>query len=64
MEINLWDFIYEIYIFFVEVMEFLFNLWNYTFEIGDRTIAFKSILTTSLIVVMGLLLVKKLIPVA
>lgn len=64
MEMNLWDFIYEIYIFFVEVMEFLFNLWNYSFEIGNRTIEFKSILTTSLIVVMGLLLVKKLIPVA
>lgn len=64
MDINLWDFIYDIYIFFINVIDTCSELWNSSFKVGDYVITFKSVLTGSLILVMGLLLVKKLIPVA
>lgn len=61
---NLWDFIYEIFLFFISVIDTCSNLWNASFTVGDYVITFKAILTGSLILIMGLLLVKKLIPVA
>lgn len=61
---NIWDFMYEIYLFFIEMIGACFNLWNASFEIGDYVIKFKDILTTSLGLVIGLILIKKLIPAA
>ena len=52
--INVWDWL-------VQVFNSFETLWNSSFEIGDYSISFQSILTTSLILVVGLLLVKKLI---
>ena len=52
--INIWNWV-------VEVFNSFETLWNSSFEIGDYSISFQSILTTSLILVVGLLLVKKLI---
>lgn len=52
--INIWNWL-------VEVFNSFETLWNSSFEIGDYSISFQSILTTSLILVVGLLLVKKLI---
>ena len=52
--INIWNWLVEVYKSFE-------TLWNSSFEIGDYSISFQSILTTSLILVVGLLLVKKLI---
>lgn len=52
--INVWNWLVEVYKSFE-------TLWNSSFEIGDYSISFQSILTTSLILVVGLLLVKKLI---
>lgn len=52
--INIWDWL-------VEVFEAFEKLWNSSFEIGDYTITFQSILTTSLLLIVSLLLVKKLI---
>ena len=51
---NIWDWL-------VEVFNNFEKLWNYSFEIGEYTITFQSILTTSLLLIVGLLLVKKLI---
>lgn len=52
--INVWNWL-------VQVFNSFETLWNSSFEIGDYSISFQSILTTSLILVVGLLLVKKLI---
>lgn len=52
--INIWNWL-------VEVFKSFETLWNYSFEIGEYTITFQSILTTSLLLIVGLLLVKKLI---
>ena len=51
---NIWDWL-------VDVFNSFETLWNYSFEIGEYTITFQSILTSSLLLVVGLLLVKKLI---
>ena len=51
---NIWDWL-------VNVFNSFETLWNYSFEIGEYTITFQSILTTSLLLIVGLLLVKKLI---
>lgn len=61
---NLWSFIYDIFEFFIEVGNKMWQLWNWSFEVGDNVFEFKEILTVSLLVIMGLLLIKKLIPVA
>lgn len=61
---NIWDFIYGIFTFLMEVINSFQELWNWSFEIGDSTISFSSILTTSLLLIMGLILVKKLVPAA
>ena len=52
--INIWNWL-------VEVFKSFETLLNYSFEIGEYTITFQSILTTSLLLIVGLLLVKKLI---
>lgn len=52
--INVWNWL-------VQVFNSFETLWNSSFEIGEYSISFQSILTTSLILVVGLLLVKKLI---
>ena len=52
--INIWNWL-------VDVFNSFETLWNSSFEIGEYTISFQSILTTSLLLIVGLLLVKKLI---
>ena len=51
---NVWDWI-------VEVFNNFEKLWNSSFQVGDYSISFQSILTTSLLLIVGMLLVKKLI---
>lgn len=57
----MYTFITNIWNWLVEVFKSFETLWNYSFEIGEYTITFQSILTTSLLLIVGLLLVKKLI---
>lgn len=57
----MYTFIMNIWNWFVEVFNSFEKLWNSSFEIGEYTITFQSILTTSLLLIVGLLLVKKLI---
>lgn len=52
--VNVWNWLVQVYNSFE-------TLWNSSFEIGEYSISFQSILTTSLLLVVGLLLVKKLI---
>ena len=61
---NIWDFMLDIYNFIINVMNKFFELWEWSFSVGEYTIEFQDILTGSLILIVGLLLVKKLIPVA
>lgn len=61
---NLWNFIFDIYEFFIQVGSKMWELWNWSFEVAGETFEFKKILTVSLLVIMALLLVKKLVPVA
>ena len=51
---NIWDWL-------VEVFNSFEKLWNSSFQIGDYSISFQSILTSSLLLIVGMLLVKKLI---
>lgn len=51
---NIWDWL-------VEVFNSFEKLWNSSFQVGDYSISFQSILTTSLLLIVGMLLVKKLI---
>lgn len=57
----MYTFIINIWNWLVEVFKSFETLWNYSFEIGEYTISFQSILTTSLLLIVGMLLVKKLI---
>lgn len=57
----MYTFIMNIWNWLVEVFNSFEKLWNSSFEIGEYTITFQSILTTSLLLIVGLLLVKKLI---
>ena len=57
----MYTFIINIWNWLVDVFKSFETLWNYSFEIGEYTITFQSILTTSLLLIVGLLLVKKLI---
>ena len=57
----MYTFIMNIWNWLVQVFNSFETLWNYSFEIGEYTITFQSILTTSLLLIVGLLLVKKLI---
>ena len=52
--INIWNWL-------VEVFNSFEKLWNASFQVGDYNISFQSILTTSLLLIVGMLLVKKLI---
>lgn len=52
--INVWDWL-------VQVFNSFETLWNSSFEIGEYSISFQSILTSSLLLIVGMLLVKKLI---
>jgi len=60
----IWQFINTIYNFIISLFNACEKIWNWTFTIGDLVVKFSDIITTSLIVVIGLMLVKKLIPVA
>ena len=57
----MYTFIINIWNWLVQVFNSFETLWNYSFEIGEYTITFQSILTSSLLLIVGLLLVKKLI---
>lgn len=57
----MYDLIINVWNWLVQVFNSFETLWNSSFEIGEYSISFQSILTTSLILVVGLLLVKKLI---
>ena len=57
----MYDLIINVWNWFIDVFNNFEKLWNSSFTIGEYTISFPSILTTSLILVVGLLLVKKLI---
>ena len=57
----MYDLIINVWNWFIEVFNNFEKLWHTSFAIGEYTISFPSILTTSLILVVGLLLVKKLI---
>ena len=57
----MYTYIMSIWNWLVDVFKSFETLWNYSFEIGEYTITFQSILTTSLLLIVGLLLVKKLI---
>lgn len=54
--------------FFIQVCNAFENLWNWSFTIDfldvNITITFPQILTTSLIFLMGLFLIKKFVPLA
>ena len=51
---NIWNWL-------VEVFNSFEKLWNASFQVGDYNISFQSILTSSLLLIVGMLLVKKLI---
>lgn len=57
----IWDYINKMWLWVIQVFENFETLWNSSFEIGEYSISFQSILTTSLLLIVGLLLVKKLI---
>ena len=57
----MFTFIMNIWNWFVEVFNSFEKLWNASFQVGDYSISFQSILTTSLLLIVGMLLVKKLI---
>ena len=57
----MYTFIMSIWNWLVEVFNSFEKLWNASFQVGDYSITFQSILTTSLLLIVGLLLVKKLI---
>ena len=57
----MYDLIINVWNWLVQVFNSFETLWNSSFEIGEYTITFQSILTSSLLLIVGLLLVKKLI---
>ena len=57
----MYDLIINVWNWLIQVFNSFETLWNSSFEIGEYSISFQSILTTSLILIVGLLLVKKLI---
>ena len=57
----MFTFIMNIWNWLVEVFNSFEKLWNSSFQVGDYSISFQSILTTSLLLIVGMLLVKKLI---
>lgn len=57
----MYDLIINVWNWLVKVFNSFETLWNSSFEIGEYSISFQSILTTSLLLIVGMLLVKKLI---
>lgn len=57
----MYTFIMSIWNWLVDVYNSFEKLWNASFQVGDYSISFQSILTTSLLLIVGMLLVKKLI---
>ena len=57
----MYTFIMSIWNWLVDVFNSFEKLWNASFQVGDYSISFQSILTTSLLLIVGMLLVKKLI---
>ena len=57
----MYTFIMSIWNWLVDVYNSFEKLWNASFQIGDYSISFQSILTPSLLLIVGMLLVKKLI---
>ena len=57
----MFTFIMNIWNWLVQVFNSFEKLWNASFQVGDYSISFQSILTTSLLLIVGMLLVKKLI---
>ena len=57
----MYDLIINVWNWLIQVFNSFETLWNSSFEIGEYSISFQSILTSSLILIVGLLLVKKLI---
>ena len=57
----MYTFIMSIWDWLVDVYNSFEKLWNASFQVGDYSISFQSILTTSLLLIVGMLLVKKLI---
>ena len=57
----MYTFIISIWNWLVDVYNSFEKLWNASFQVGDYSISFQSILTTSLLLIVGMLLVKKLI---
>ena len=43
----IWDYINKMWLWVIQVFESFETLWNYSFQIGEYTITFQSILTTS-----------------
>lgn len=60
----IWQFINSIYNFIISLFLACERLWNTSFTIDGNVIYFRDIITASLIVIIGLILVKKLVPVA
>lgn len=60
----IWQFINSIYNFIISLFLACERLWNTSFNIDGNVIYFRDIITASLIVIIGLILVKKLVPVA
>ena len=60
----IWDFIMTIYNFILKLFNACENIWNWEFTLGDQVIKFNELITISLIVIIGLALIKKLIPLA
>lgn len=58
----IWNFISGIYDFILALFNACENIWNYSFKIGNLTLEFKDLITYSLIVIIGMILIKKLIP--
>lgn len=61
---NLWDFVMSIYEFIIDMANAFYQVWYFEFQVGDWTFKFREILGVSFVVIVGLLLIKKLIPVA
>ena len=57
----MFTFIMNIWNWLVEVFDNFEKLWNASFQVGDYSISSQSILTTTLSLIVGMLLVKKLI---
>lgn len=60
----IWDFISTIYNFIIKLFTACESIWNWEFTIGAETFQFNDLITGALIIIIGLALVKKLVPLA